>query len=49
MEIMQTFYLTFANQSLKKVIIHEHRNKFVMMITDDGWFRYFPENDKPKL
>lgn len=49
MEIMQTFYLTFANQSLKKVIIHEHRNKFVMMITDDGWFRYFPENDKPKI
>ena len=46
---MQRLDLTFTDDTQKSVIIHEYGDKFVMMITDDGWFRYFPENDKPKI
>ena len=43
MYIMQRLDLTFTDDTQKSVIIHEYGDKFVMMITDDGWFRYFPE------
>jgi hypothetical protein len=49
MQIMQTFHLTFADGNKKSVIIHEYGNKFVMMVADDGWFRYFPDGNKPKI
>jgi capsid portal protein len=49
MQIMQRFYVTFGDGSKKGVIIHEYGDKFAMMISDDGWFRYFPENGKPKI
>ena len=46
---MQIFNVIFPDNSKKKVEIREYGNKFVMMITDDGWLRYFPQNDKPKI
>lgn len=49
MSIMQRLDLTFTDDTQKNVIIHEYGDKFVMMITDDGLFRYFPQNDKPKI
>ncbi len=45
---MQIFNVIFPDNSKKEVLIHEYTNKFVMMNTDDGWFRYFPQNDKAK-
>lgn len=48
MSIMQTFNVTFADDT-KSVITHEYGNKFVMMFTEDGWFRYFLQNDKAKI
>lgn len=49
MYIMQRLDLTFTDDTQKSVIIHEYGDKFVLMITDDGLFRYFPQNDKPKI
>ena len=49
MQIMQSFYVTFKDGSKKGVIIHEYDNKFALMTSDDGWFRYFSENGKSKI